>query len=85
MDIWNRKVWLRYKAKGKGSGQTLLRGQGKVVRGFCLSCSQTEGTVPGESRRLGIEMRMECMYVNISYKVLMVMAFVQSLNEVLFR
>lgn len=51
MDIWNRKVWLRSKGKRKKSSQRLLRGQRKVVRGFCLLCSQAEGKAPKESKR----------------------------------
>lgn len=52
MDIWNRNVWLKSKGRRKESSQRLLKGQGKVVRGFCLLCSQADGKVLIESKRL---------------------------------
>lgn len=80
MDIWNRRVWLKSKGRRKESSQKLLKGQGKVVRGFCLLCSQAEGMVPIESKRPEIQIRTECTYIKTSFRVLIVMVLVQSSN-----
>ena len=79
----------------KGTGRGYLEivkasnHQGKVFKSICLLCSQAEGTVPkkkkkktqkaGDVHEIGM-----CIYEDILFKVLIVMAFVQSLNEVLF-